>query len=141
MNILILLPNSDSPIYVRILLTITDLICIISLAIGFTTSITITDQFIKHKTIFKTVILDWSQINSYGVYIYIRGPRYILEKKDYQDFFRGTRLIFLTDIKEFTIDKYSLRNKNNTIFIEFGYRLEIIKLIEDKMNKLKTASA
>ncbi len=133
LNILILFNNSNAPLYGIVIMTIVNLVFICSFIYDLTTRILITNDSVTHITIFKQKTIKWKDIKSYGIYVDIRRNRYILEKKDYNDLFLDYRLIYVSDINDFTIDKYKVRHKNNSVFIDFSYRKEAIELIIQKM--------
>lgn len=140
MNILILFEKSSAPIYGIVALTIANLITTCYFIYGITTKIMITNESVTQKSIFKQQTIKWKDIKSYGVYVDIRRNRYLLEEKDDIDFYLGPRLIFVSDISNFTIDKYKIRHKNNSVFIDFSYQKEAFELIRQKMTNLENSN-
>ena len=122
------------PLLAFIFVAIIDLLVIGFIILGLTTKVTITDNGIIYKSIFKKVKLDWIQIKSYGVYVTGSNVKYTLDKVNYDKFiWAGQKIIFITDKEDYTPGMFRLRPGKGLVYLDFHYRQEAINLIDNKM--------
>jgi hypothetical protein len=122
------------PLFALIFVAIIDLFAIGFIILGLTTKVTITDNGIIYKSVFKKLFIDWIQIKSFGVYVTGRNVKYTLDKCDYDKFiWAGQKFIFITDKEDFTPAMFRFRPGKGLVYFDFHYRQEAIKMIEEKM--------
>jgi hypothetical protein len=127
-----------TPLLALIFVAISDLFVIGFIILGLTTKVTITDNGIIYKSVFKKIIIDWIQIKSFGVYVTGRNVKYTLDKVDYNKFiWADQKFIFITDKDDYTPAIFRLRPKSGFTYFDFHYRQEAMQMIEDKMINIK----
>jgi hypothetical protein len=119
---------------VIIFIFLCDLLMLGFLIWGLTSKISISDNGIRYKSIFKDITIEWTQIKSYGIFVTGSNVKYVLERKDYDKFIlAGQKNIFITDNEEFTPAMFKIRHERGHIYFDFHYRKEVIQFIDKKM--------
>ena len=115
------------------------LFLIILFAIGFLTKVTISNEGITHSSIIKNYTINWSEIQTVGVYRINRYSLTLVKPEDFNKFsFFGQKFIFISKQENYLPTKMQ---KWTSDFIDLHWRQEAWDEINSRLYQKKAASS
>ncbi len=111
-----------------------DLFIVVLIIWGLTAKITISNNGIRYKSMFKDLNIDWNQIKTFGVYVTGSNVKIEIDKADYDKFIlAGQKNIFITDKEDYHPAMFRRQPNSEFKYIDFHYRHRAMDLISQKM--------
>ena len=128
--------SNQVPLLFFIFIFLSDLFIFVGIIWALTTKVELSENGIEYKSIFKKTYINWTRIESFGVYVTGTNVKYTLAEANYDKFiWGGQKFIYLTEQKDFSPAMFRRRPK--TGYIDFHFRKEALEMIERKMNTVK----
>jgi hypothetical protein len=136
MNFISVEKSKETPAIFFVFVFLVDLLIIGGILWALTAKVELSENGIEYRSLFKKVKIDWTRIESYGVYVAGSNVKSTLDKSNYDKFiWGGQKFIYLTEQKNFSPGMF--RQRPQTEYIDFHFRKEAIEMIENKMKSMK----